>query len=358
MRRLEFQDLFMQTSKAISDDRTHGLAFLYSLLVFIVFAVIGIWLLQASLNAYYEQTYHRDSPLKPLDQFKLWRQGEVLGRIFYQTRDQLAQDVDMNNQQAIAYFNQHYAYTSEYNAKRAEEAALETKQQQHLLVEQAVADEHAYLAQQFYLKPQDQVFFAGDSMMQGVAPHVQKALLERFNIKTINLSKQSTGLAYPKLFDWPKTIKDTIVSNPHIKVLVVFLGPNDPWDMPNPKGGAYLKYESVEWENVYRDRIASIIQTANQHDVRVIWITPPNMKKSSLNKQMIYLTHVVADEVQKHQALSIDSREILGSMDNVYSDYFQDNGKAIKVRSADGIHFSSDGQKRIANALLHYLKVL
>lgn len=84
--------------------------------------------------------------------------------------------------------------------------------------------------------------------------------------------------------------------------------------MPNPNCGHYLKYESPEWESVYRSRIAEIIQTANQHHVNVMWITPPNMRKPTLNKQMIYLSHVVADEVQKHKALPLDSREILGSM--------------------------------------------
>lgn len=33
--------------------------------------------------------------------------------------------------------------------------------------------------------------------MQGVAPHLANSLRKRYQIKTVNLSKQSTGLAYP-----------------------------------------------------------------------------------------------------------------------------------------------------------------
>ncbi|MBF7681921.1 DUF459 domain-containing protein [Acinetobacter sp. B5B] len=340
-----------------STDQTHYMGVLYTLIVLITGAITGLWLLQNSVNAYYEQTYHAESPLHVLDQYRLWQQGAQWGSILYQKRDVMAQNIAQNNQIITDVFNQKYAYSVEYTQRLQQKIAVEKQHQQHLLAVQEQQKAQDDLSQKFTLTANDQVFFAGDSMMQGVAPHVQKALLEQFKIKTVNLSKQSTGLAYPKFFDWPKTIKDTLVSHPNIKVLVVFLGPNDPWDMPNPHGGSYLKYESPEWEQLYRSRVADIIQTANQHHVSVMWITPPNMRKPVLNKQMMYLNHVVADEVQKNNALSIDSREILGNINNIYSDYFYENGQAVKARSADGIHFSPDGQKRIANTILHYLKV-
>src|SRR5690606_4259438 len=63
------------------------------------------------------------------------------------------------------------------------------------------------------LQAGDEVFFAGDSLMQGVAPHLANTLLKRFNIKSINLSRQSTGLAYPGFFNWPQTIQSTLESH-------------------------------------------------------------------------------------------------------------------------------------------------
>jgi len=55
--------------------------------------------------------------------------------------------------------------------------------------------------------------------MQGVAPHVQKHLQQGYQIKSVNLSKQSTGLSYPGFFDWPKTIQETLASGRNIKIL-------------------------------------------------------------------------------------------------------------------------------------------
>lgn len=71
--------------------------------------------------------------------------------------------------------------------------------------------------------------------MQGVAPFVQKHLKQEYGVQSVNLSKQSTGLSYPNFFDWPKTIEQTLQKEPDIRVLVVFLGPNDPWDFPMGK---------------------------------------------------------------------------------------------------------------------------
>lgn len=78
--------------------------------------------------------------------------------------------------------------------------------------------------------------------MQGVAPFVQKHLKQEYGVQSVNLSKQSTGLSYPNFFDWPKTIEQTLQKEPDIHVLVVFLGPNDPWDFP--MGKKYLKFAS------------------------------------------------------------------------------------------------------------------
>ena len=128
--------------------------------------------------------------------------------------------------------------------------------------------------------------------------------------------------------------------------------------MPNPKGGSYLKFQSPEWETVYRSRISQIIQTAKENRISVMWLSPPNMKKDSLNQQMVYLNRVISDEVKKHQAFFIDSRPLLGGKNDIYNEYLTKNGGSIKMRSADGIHFSIEGQKLIAQVISSHLKVI
>ncbi|TXJ06182.1 MAG: DUF459 domain-containing protein, partial [Acinetobacter sp.] len=272
----------------------------------------------------------------------------------YNGRDSLKSYIAEMNQHVVDLYNKEYAFDPAYLAEQKRLAQIEEERLAKLRVEQ----ERTALLNQFTLGPTDEIFFAGDSLMQGVAPHVQKFLQEKYQINSVNLSKQSTGLAYPSFFNWPETIAEILKTNSNIKVLVVFLGPNDPWDMPSPKGGVYLKFKSTDWEQVYRFRVSNILEVAKQHGVAVMWLGAPNMKKSSLDEQMMYLNHLIQDEVVGHNALWLDTRSILGSNNNQYSDYLVKNGQSVKMRSGDGIHFSVDGQKEVAQAIESHLHIV
>lgn len=332
----------------------HTRSLILVLTILLSFAILSLWIMQNSVNAYFQQTYHKESPLIKLSHNGLWVMGGQIGDSLYATQVKLKATIEQPNDLIVNNFNANYAFTPEFKA----ELAIKTKQEEIKREQEQAANEKKALLDQFTLTKSDEIFFAGDSLMQGVAPHVQKYLQQNYHIKSVNLSKQSTGLAYPSFFDWPKTIQETLSSNKNIKILVVFLGPNDPWDMPNPKGGVYLKFKSPEWEAIYRSRIAKIIQTAQQYNVSVMWLSPPNMSKASLNEQMIYLNQVIGDEVEKNKAFHIDTRAILGSINNVYSDYLVKDHQSIKQRSADGIHFSTSGQKTIAEEIEKYLRVI
>lgn len=335
----------MQTSNQMSSSLPKSkpcLTFVGVLLLLVSFAVLSLWIMQRSVNAYYLQTYHQNSPLTQLDHIAAWRKGQDIGDALYSSKAHLAGQIAQFNQHVIDVFNQDFAYTPEYKAKLEQQKLLKQQQQD--------------LANRFTLTPNDQIFFAGDSMMQGVAPHVQKEL-QKHQIKSINLSKQSTGLSYPSFFNWPETIATTLQQNPNVKILAVFLGPNDPWDMQDPKTGKTLKFQTPEWAASYSERIASILNTAKEHHVSVIWITPPNMRKASLNQQMVYLNQIMQEELKKHQVLTIDSRPLVGGKQDVYNDYLVKDGQSIKMRSGDGIHFSIAGQKLLADVLLKQLNI-
>ena len=217
----------------------------------------------------------------------------------------------------------------------------------------ALRDEHTH---SILLTPKDRVLFIGDSMMQGVAPHVMKTLLKQYHVQSTNLSLQSTGLAYPGAFDWPGTLRSTLASATDIKVLVVFLGPNDPWDMPSRARGPYLKFKSPAWETEYRLRIRSIIEQAKARDIAVIWIGPPAMKRVALSEGVRFLDTLYQSEVEAAGESYIAVDDLFGYQDHRYSEPVMLNGRQVKLRSDDGTHFTVTGQKLIARAVLSLLQ--
>jgi len=199
----------------------------------------------------------------------------------------------------------------------------------------------------------DEVFFVGDSLMQGVAPHMANTLRKRYNVKSLNLSKQSTGLAYPSFFNWPKTVASTLASNPNIRLMVIFLGPNDPWDMPVVKGKPFLRFKTPDWEEAYRQRIDSILDTAQAHNVQVIWVGPPNMEKPKLSTAMAYLSQLYKGQIEQYHQHYVSANEILGYQSDEFSYYrTTGDGKKVKTRVDDGIHFTTTGQKLIAERVI------
>lgn len=333
-------------------------------LILVAFAVLSLWIMQRSVNAYYLQTYHQPSPLVKIDDYifwdKVWAFGEKIGDFLYQQHDELSANIQQLNDNIVQQFNQNHAFTPAYLAeqeRKRQAQLMQLRLEQERLLQEQQAKQQEKLAQRFTLTSQDKIFFAGDSMMQGVAPHVQQ-YLQKYQIQSVNLSKQSTGLSYPSFFDWPKTIEQTLKQQPDIKILAVFLGPNDPWDMMNPSTKKMLRFASEEWKIEYQSRIAHILDLAQQHHVQVIWFTPPNMKQDKLNKQMITLNQIIKEELQKHDVLMIDTRPLVGGKNNVYNDYLVKNGQSIKMRTADGIHFTPQGQKILAEVLQKQLTLL
>ncbi|PHM50642.1 DUF459 domain-containing protein [Xenorhabdus miraniensis] len=361
----------MPTSEFISNLKKVGQV----ICVVSVTSLLLIWLNQSSLENFWQQKYHRNSPWASLKGEPLWdlgnniQQGSLAaGETFmaYATgkyQDNHTQAMNSDGTRAVfppdfqvgLRFLEGYVHPIENlsfafpallqkDIKLVQTPWLQNSRGQNPAIE-IVQKTHVNLG------VKDKVLFVGDSMMQGVAPHLKRRLYQEYGISSINLSKQSTGLSYPGFFDWPKTISNALRNNPDIKLVVMFLGPNDPWDMPTKRGGPYLKFASEDWENLYRQRIDAILLDARQHQVNIIWVGPPNMRQKKLSNSMIYLNKLYQTEVTKMGEIYIAANDMFKYKSNNYSDYIGDDSSTIKLRSGDGIHFSLNGQQTIANYL-------
>lgn len=315
--------------------------FLYILLLSTLFV---FWLNQRSLTFYWQQEFHQDSPWSVVRQ-PLWLEGGKILAAFYASREAFTEALDDTPSATITPPAPLIALLQPVPAS--------VSQQPTAPVLHAVQHDKDHIT----LTAHGKVFFAGDSMMQGIAPHIMLALNKRYGIQSINKSKQSTGLTSPVFFDWPRTISETLQSEPDIEMMVVFLGPNDPWSMKPDGGGQYLKFKSPEWEQLYRSRIDSILQSAQQKHIPVVWIGPPNMRKKALSEGVAWLDTLYSSAVTGAGQYYLSANDILGYQGDTYSDYQEKEGRKFKLRSGDGIHFTPYAQKLIANRVLSMIVV-
>ncbi|MGE8353886.1 MAG: DUF459 domain-containing protein [Pseudomonas protegens] len=349
----------------------------------VVTSLLLVWFNQQSIRLYCQQKYHDDCEIPGLSQNPQWRFGAQLNQALENARvafvGSFAATADLSLvAQAEAAADEEPAPLPKLSAAPAPEhpplsaahaAPTHTAPQAPVPAPAPVHPQPVAVAPVVSHPPQveqghaaplmaslatgDEVFFVGDSLMQGVAPHMANTLRKRYNVKSLNLSKQSTGLAYPSFFNWPKTVESTLAGNPNIRLMVIFLGPNDPWDMPVVKGKPFLRFKTPDWEEAYRQRIDSILDTAQAHNVQVIWVGPPNMEKPKLSTAMAYLSDLYKSQIERYQQHFVSANEILGYQNDEFSYYrTTGDGKKVKTRVDDGIHFTTTGQKLIAEGVI------
>lgn len=200
----------------------------------------------------------------------------------------------------------------------------------------------------------DEFLFIGDSLMQGVAIALNRDLID-LGLKANDLSKQNIGLSYKSYFDWAKATKEAFAKNPNIKYLVVLLGANDPWDIK--KGGVYHRFGSDSWIDIYTYRVNEIINIAKQHHAKILWFEIPPVKKNELNEKIQILNKIYSEEILKNKQIFINTK-LFFSVNDEFSTYIKnENNKSIKMRTDDGIHFTSNGAKEMSKLLLQHITI-
>lgn len=335
-----------------------------------------IWLNQRSLNEYWAVHFHRESPWQSFTS-PLWKEGASIMRAAESAKStfsaprtddiaEILQPLPKTEPPVTAVKPVDAArnvIAEEANAVRSPQNALQLSKWvlgQHSPSMLPSGDEEASFAHASLYDSQgkavlaagQKVLLIGDSMMEGVAPRVLSQLHKERSIGGINLSRRNTGLAYPGYFNWPETTQHALDSNPDVGLLVVFLGPNDPWSMPEGPGKPYLKFKSEAWESEYRNRIRSILALAQQHTLPVIWLLPPNMRSDKLNQSMAWLDTLYSSEVEAAGGIVLSVNALFGYKDDIYSPTATIDGKNVSLRAPDGTHYSPAGQNLIAKAII------
>lgn len=206
------------------------------------------------------------------------------------------------------------------------------------------------------IKADDQVLFCGDSLMQGLAPIMATQLRHR-KIAFRNLSRQSTGLAYPSYFDWPKTIHDELAAH-HASVLIIFIGANDAWDLM--QHGKMLAFDSAAWREVYRQRVESIVAMAEEAKARVIWVSLPPMDNKRLVARAPVLNALYQEVLSQHpNTLLIAASQVLSEDGSTFARY-KKNGEGVVqlLRADDGIHLAPAGNRLLSELILKHVKFI
>lgn len=205
------------------------------------------------------------------------------------------------------------------------------------------------------LQAGDKVLLVGDSMMQGLGPHIVSSLSRNNAVQTVDLSRHSTGLAYPHYFDWPNTILQKLQSE-KFALMMIFIGANDTWDIVID--GKYTSFGNPKWIEVYSERVEKIILTAKAYNVRVLWLGAPPMGREKMVDRIPTLNSIFIKAAEKYPGVAryVDTGPTLTSDGKTFSKFIElpERGK-VMVRTDDGVHFTVNGQRLLAQLALSQL---
>jgi len=205
------------------------------------------------------------------------------------------------------------------------------------------------------LEAGDKVLVVGDSMMQGLGPHIVSSLSRNNGVETVDLSRHSTGLAYPRYFDWPETILQQLQTQEY-KVMLIFIGANDTWDIVI--NGRYTSFGNPKWIEVYTERVEKIILTAKTYNVRVIWLGDPPMGRDNMVDRIPVLNQIYESVAAKYPGVVryVPTASTLTNDGLTFSKFIDipSRGK-VMVRTDDGVHFTANGQRLLAKLALSQL---
>lgn len=199
----------------------------------------------------------------------------------------------------------------------------------------------------------DGVLFIGDSLMQYVGMNAKKFFPKR-SLKVIDLSKQSTGLASKKSFDWQKTLDTALRENGGVKLVVVLLGANDVWEYR--AGGKSYGIKTPRWREFYVSRVREIYDTAHSHGAGVFWIAMPCMQKADFEEKIEILNKIYAGASEEFGGYFMQTSPFVCE-NGKFKTYLKRGSSLVRVRQDDGIHMSKEGCESVAKEILSRIEV-
>ena len=188
----------------------------------------------------------------------------------------------------------------------------------------------------------------GDSLGQMLAQGLSEAFENRPEVAILRKAKEDSGLVRDDFFDWIKVTRDLLASGEKIDFAVMLIGSNDRQALHDANGS----YEpgSPEWQAAYTQRIETIAGMFRDKKIPLVWVGLPILKSERLSADALTFNQFYRAYAEKAGATYIDIWEAFAGEDGQYSASGPGiNGQTVRLRAADGIHFTKAGARKLAH---------
>jgi hypothetical protein len=192
------------------------------------------------------------------------------------------------------------------------------------------------------------VVVIGDTLGDMLADGLEEAFEDIPEIGVLHKTKESSGLVRTDFYDWPKTAQAIAGGPRKPDVAVMMLGSND--HQPLDVGAQTVEPFSPRWREVYTGRVDAVIRAFKERKIPLVWVGLPMMKAERFSADMGQINEIYRASAASAGVPFIDIWDIFADDHGQYSAFGPDvNGQNVKLRAADGVHFTSAGARKVAH---------
>jgi lysophospholipase L1-like esterase len=199
------------------------------------------------------------------------------------------------------------------------------------------------------------VALAGDSMMAvGLSSTLMRQAAGNKNLRIVKVFRSGTGLARPEVFNWMNEYP-AMLGAEKPDVVIVAMGANDGQGFV--VDGKVLPCGSEDWRKVYQERVANYLAMVEASGARVVWVGLPPMRVSVYDEKIAGINRIAYTVVsQSPQAVWWNPASYVGDEAGKFREFVTlANGRTMRLRAEDGIHFSDEGAGLLTTVLMKWL---
>ena len=192
------------------------------------------------------------------------------------------------------------------------------------------------------------VTLLGDSLGVMLAQGLQDTLVDAPEIAIVRRARESSGLVRDDYFDWMKAARDLVAGAEKTDLAVVMIGSNDRQPLRDAEGAHDPL--SPRWNELYAARVEAFAAVFRDKKIPLVWVGLPVMRAERYSADMQKLNEIFRERSVKAGAAYVDTFEAFVDDRGQFDVYGPDvNGQTVKLRTADGVHFTKSGARKLAH---------